>query len=165
MATMEVILATKIEGLGAEADLVTVKAGYGRNCLIPKGLAYEATNSNKRFITSLKAKRAEREAAEKAAAEEVAKKINALSLDLNLESGQDGKTFGAITNHNIQEALAAKGVEIDRRMIDIEKPIKQGGLHEVSVKLHTQVTAILKVNVKVEGAENAPAPAPEAAAE
>ena len=160
MATMEVILATKIEGLGAEADLVTVKAGYGRNCLIPKGLAYEATNSNKRFITSLKAKRAEREAAEKAAAEEVAKKINA--LDLNLESGQDGKTFGAITNHNIQEALAAKGVEIDRRMIDIEKPIKQGGLHEVSVKLHTQVTAILKVNVKVEGAENAPA---EAAAE
>lgn len=165
MATMEVILATKIEGLGAEADLVTVKAGYGRNCLIPQGLAYEATNSNKRFITSLKAKRAEREAAELTAAEEIAKKINALTLDLNLESGQGGKTFGAITNQDIHEVLVGKGIEIDRRMIDLEKPIKHGGMHEVPVKLHTHVTATIKVNVKIEGEEAVPAPATETISE
>ncbi len=153
MATMEVILATKIEGLGAEADLVTVKAGYGRNCLIPKGLAYEATSSNKRFIKALQAKRAEREAAELAQAQEIASKIEAVAIDLVLESGQGGKTFGAITNQNIHEALAAKGIEIERRMIDLEKPIKHGGSHEVSVKLHPQVTATLKVNITIEGGE------------
>ncbi len=76
MATMEVILATKIEGLGAEADLVTVKAGYGRNYLIPKGLAHEATASNRRFIANLQAARAKREAEELSAAQEVAAKIS-----------------------------------------------------------------------------------------
>ncbi len=81
MATMEVILATKIEGLGAEADLVTVKAGYGRNYLIPQGLAHEATASNRRFIANLQAARAKREAEELSAAQEVAAKINGLTVD------------------------------------------------------------------------------------
>ena len=97
MATMEVILATKIEGLGAEADLVTVKAGYGRNYLIPKGLAHEATASNRRFIANLQAARAKREAEELSAAQEVAAKISGLTVDLTLEVGQGGKAFGAIT--------------------------------------------------------------------
>ena len=95
MATMEVILATKIEGLGAEADLVTVKAGYGRNYLIPKGLAHEATASNRRFIANLQAARAKREAEELSAAQEVAAKISGLTVDLTLEVGQGGKAFGA----------------------------------------------------------------------
>lgn len=113
MATMEVILATKIEGLGAEADLVTVKAGYGRNYLIPKGLAHEATASNRRFIANLQAARAKREAEELSAAQEVAAKISGLTVDLTLEVGQGGKAFGAITNQNIHDALTAQGVEVD----------------------------------------------------
>lgn len=118
MATMEVILATKIEGLGAEADLVTVKAGYGRNYLIPKGLAHEATASNRRFIANLQAARAKREAEELSAAQEVAAKISGLTVDLTLEVGQGGKAFGAITNQNIHDALTAQGVEVDRRRLN-----------------------------------------------
>lgn len=147
---MQVILATKIEGLGAEADLVTVKAGYGRNYLIPQGLAHEATLSNKRFINKLQEARAKREAEELAAAEEFSKKISAITIDLTLKTGQDGKTFGAVTNKNIQEALAAKGVDIDRHMIDLDKPIKSSGIVNVPVKLHSQLTTTLKVSVKVE---------------
>lgn len=134
MATMEVILATKIEGLGAEADLVTVKAGYGRNYLIPQGLAHEATASNRRFIANLQAARAKREAEELSAAQEVAAKINGLTVDLVLEVGQGGKAFGAITNQNIHEALTAQGVEVDRRAIELEKPIKSEGEHAVVIQ-------------------------------
>ena len=141
MATMEVILATKIEGLGAEADLVTVKAGYGRNYLIPKGLAHEATASNRRFIANLQAARAKREAEELSAAQEVAAKISGLTVDLTLEVGQGGKAFGAITNQNIHDALTAQGVEVDRRAIELEKPIKSEGEHEVVIKVHPQVDA------------------------
>ena len=148
MATMEVILATKIEGLGAEADLVTVKAGYGRNYLIPKGLAHEATASNRRFIANLQAARAKREAEELSAAQEVAAKISGLTVDLTLEVGQGGKAFGTITNQNIHDALTAQGVEVDRRAIELEKPIKSEGEHEVGVKVHPQVEATLKVVVK-----------------
>ena len=147
MATMEVILATKIEGLGAEADLVTVKAGYGRNYLIPKGLAHEATAS-RRFIANLQAARAKREAEELSAAQEVAAKISGLTVDLTLEVGQGGKAFGAITNQNIHDALTAQGVEVDRRAIELEKPIKSEGEHEVVIKVHPQVEATLKVVVK-----------------
>lgn len=151
MATMQVILAKKIEGLGAEADLVTVKAGYGRNFLIPQGLAFEATSSNTRFTNNLKAARAKREAEEKAAAEQVAKQIAAITLDMALESGQDGKAFGAVTTQTIHEALSAKGIEIDRRSIELEKPIKSSGQHDVEIKLHHDVTATVKVVVKVAG--------------
>ncbi len=148
MATMEVILATKIEGLGAEADLVTVKAGYGRNYLIPQGLAHEATESNRRFIAKLQAARAKREAEELSAAQEVAGKIGALTVELVLEVGQGGKAFGAITNQNIHEALSAQGVEVERHSIDLEKPIKAEGEYDVVIKLHPQVEATLKVSVK-----------------
>ena len=148
MATMEVILATKIEGLGAEADLVTVKAGYGRNYLIPQGLAHEATASNRRFIANLQAARAKREAEELSAAQEVAAKINGLTVALVLEVGQAGKAFGAVTNQNIHEALTAQGVEVDRRAIELEKPIKSEGEHAVVIKVHPQVEASLKVVVK-----------------
>ena len=148
---MQVILAKKIEGLGAEADLVTVKAGYGRNFLIPQGLAFEATKSNTRFTNNLKAARAKREAEEKASAEEVSKKIAATTLKMALESGQDGKTFGAVTTQTIHEALSAKDIEIDRRSIQLEKPIKTSGEHQVEIKLHHDVTATVKIVVKVTG--------------
>ena len=148
---MKVILATKIEGLGCEADLVTVKGGYGRNYLIPQGLAFEATPANQRFINMLQKKRAEREAAELANFQEIAGKIAAITLELTLEAGEGGKVFGAITNQQITEALSAQGVEIDRHTIDLEKPLKKSGLYEIPAKLHPQVTATVKVNLTVKG--------------
>ena len=151
MAHMKVILATKIEGLGCEADLVTVKAGYGRNYLIPQGLAFEATPANQRFINMLQKKRAEREAAELANVQDIAGKIAAVTLDLTLEAGENGKVFGAITNQQIAESLAAQGIEIDRHSIDLEKPLKKSGTYEIPAKLHPQVVATVKVNLVVKG--------------
>lgn len=166
MANMKVILATKIEGLGCEADLVTVKAGYGRNYLVPQGLAFEATPANQRFISMLQKKRAEREAAELANFREIAAKIAAVTVNLTLEAGENGKVFGAITNQQITEGLSALGIEIDRRAIDLEKPLKKSGSYEIPAKLHPEVTATVKVAlvVKGEAKEEAPAPAAEAPA-
>ena len=150
---MEVILTKKIDGLGAEADLVTVRAGYGRNYLIPQGFAHEATKSNRRFVTALQTARAKREAEELSVAQAQAQAISALSLVLELESGQGGKAFGAITNQDIHDALSAKGVSVERHSIELEKPIKTAGKYDVSIKLHHDVAAIVSVTVKVNGAE------------
>ncbi len=151
MAHMNVILATKIEGLGCEADLVSVKAGYGRNYLIPQGLAYEATPANRRFINMLQKKRAEREAAELANFQEIAKKIAGVELQLTLESSEKGKVFGAITNQQIADALSARGIDIDRHCLDLEKPLRKAGDYEVPAKLHPQVTAIVKIHLETKG--------------
>ena len=161
---MKVILATKIEGLGCEADLVTVKAGYGRNFLIPQGLAFEATPANRRFINMLQKKRAEREAAELANFKEVAAKIAGIKLDLKLEAGEQGKAFGAITNQQIAEALAAQGVEIDRRALELDKPLRKSGDYDIVAKLHPEVSATVRVHLEVVG-EVAAAEAPVAKAE
>ena len=145
---MKLILTHDVAGLGQAGEVVEVKDGYGRNYLIPKGLAHEATASNRRFIANLQAARAKREAEELSAAQEVAAKISGLTVDLTLEVGQGGKAFGAITNQNIHDALTAQGVEVDRRAIELEKPIKSEGEHEVVIKVHPQVEATLKVVVK-----------------
>lgn len=152
MATMKVILATKIEGLGCEADLVTVKAGYGRNYLVPQGLALEATPANRRFISMLQKKRAEREAAELANFREVADKLATETVEITLEAGKGGKVFGAVTNQAVSEVLSSKGIEVNRHALEIEKPIKQAGTYEIVAKLHPEVTAVVKLNVKVNGA-------------
>ena len=165
MAHMNVILATKIEGLGCEADLVTVKAGYGRNYLIPQGLAFEATPANRRFINMLQKKRAEREAAELANFQEIAKKIASIDLQLTLEAGEKGKVFGAITNQQIADALAAQGVEIDRHCLDLEKPLRKSGSYEIAAKLHPQVTATVRVHLEITGEIETPAEPPSTAEE
>ncbi len=157
---MNVILATKIEGLGSEADLVTVKAGYGRNYLIPQGLALEATPANRRFINMLRKKRAEREAAELANFREIAQKIDAVKLELTLESGEKGRAFGAVTNRQIADALAAQGVQIDRRAIDLDKPLRKGGDYEIPAKLHPEVVATIRLHLVVTGEEPEQKPAP-----
>ncbi len=161
---MKVILATKIEGLGCEADLVTVKAGYGRNYLIPQGLAFEATPANKRFINMLQKKRAEREAAELANFKEVAARISGIKVELKLEAGEKGKVFGAVTNQQIAEALAAQGVEIDRRTLDLEKPLRKSGDYEIPAKLHPEVTATVHVHLEVIGEASAAPETPESSA-
>jgi large subunit ribosomal protein L9 len=165
MPISEVILTESIRGLGAEADIVKVKRGFARNYLLPTGKAYEVTPVTLRRINQLKTKRAEREAKERNEAEEIARRINKLTLNLTLETGATGKAFGSITVKDLEEALKKElpNVTIERHSVQLEKPIKETGLHEVPVRLHADVTAKLKVNVK-SLTEPAPAPAEAAAA-
>ncbi len=150
---VEVILKTKIEGLGSEADIVSVKPGYARNFLIPKDFAAPATLATKRQVEELKRKRAEREAGELNAAQEFAGKLGKLKLVFTLQAGEgQEKSFGSVTNQDIATKLKEAGHEIDRKKIDLPKPIKDTGEHEVPVKLHSDVQAILHVTV------NHPAP-------
>ncbi len=153
MATTEVILREKITNLGAEADVVTVKAGFARNFLIPQGKAFEANKASLKHLDALNEQRVKREADEAAAAQKTADKIKKLKLEFTLESGQGGKAFGSITSIDIHKELTAKGVEIDRNSIKLDSPIKTSGKQEVEVKLLADVVATLKLNVKVAGDE------------
>jgi large subunit ribosomal protein L9 len=154
MPTTEVILTAKIYNLGAEADIVKVKTGYARNFLIPTGKALEISPAALRRLNILKAKRAEREAQEMNESQELARKINKIKLDLELETGETGKAFGSITAADIAAKLkdALGGIEIDRHKIHLERPIKESGKHEIAIKLHHDVNATLEVNVTAKGA-------------
>ena len=155
MAFTEVILTANIPKLGAEADIVKVRRGFARNFLYPQGKALEITAGSLRQINHLKAKRAEREAREVTAAEEIASKINKLSISFTLDAGATGKAFGSVTAKDIHDRIAAdlKLEDLPKHAVVLEKAIKESGDHTVAVKLHADVTANLKIEVKV----NAPA--------
>lgn len=155
MPSTEVILVENIPGLGAEADIVKVKAGYARNFLVPSGKAHEITPSSLKQMNRLKAKRAEREARELNESEEISRKINKIKLTLLLETGGTGKAFGSITANDIAEKLKAEsGFEIDRHKIQLERPIKDTGEHEIEIKLHPDVTTKLQILVKSKNDES-----------
>ncbi len=147
MANAQVILKEKIEGLGLEADVVKVRAGYARNFLIPQGKAYEASRANLRHVEALKVSRARREAVELAAAQELATRISKLKPKFTLSTGQGGKAFGSVTNMDIHKELEAAGISVDRHAIELEKPVKKSGKTEVIVRIHPQVTATLTISV------------------
>lgn len=148
MAQTEVILREKINNLGAEADLVKVKAGFARNFLIPSGKAYEATRGNLRQIENLQAARAKRETEELNEAQELASKISRIKAKFTLDVGKKGKAFGSVTTIDIHKALEEKGISIDRTAIQLNKPIKSTGNTNVEVKLHADVTTSLTVVVE-----------------
>ena len=166
MPTTDVILTEKIASLGAEADVVKVKRGYARNFLIPQGKALEVTPATLRRLNQLKSKRAEREAKELNEAEELSRRINKLKITLTLETGETGKAFGSVTAKDIADKLKSElGVEIDRHRIELERPIKDTGAHEIAIKLHSEVTATLNVTVKSSSEEAAAAAPAQAEAE
>ena len=159
MAVSEIILKENVPGLGAEADIVSVRRGYARNFLIPTGKAYEVTASNLKRLNLLKAKRAEREANELNEAEELARKLSKLKLEFVLETGETGKAFGSVTAKDIEDKLQSDfGITVDRHKIELDRPIKESGERQVSIKLHHQVAATLKVEIK---SSAPPAPAPQ----
>jgi len=147
MATVEVILKQKIEGLGAEADVVKVKRGFARNFLLPQNQAYEATKANLRHVARLQEVRTKREADELAEAENIAAKLKKLRLSITLSLGQGGKAFGSVTNMDIHKELEAAGIQIDRHSIQLDKPIKKSGKTEVEIRLNPHVTATLTITV------------------
>ncbi len=150
MANSEVILTENIGSLGAEADIVSVRRGYARNFLIPRGKALEVTPSSLRKINNLKAKRAEREAHELASAEETAGKISKLKLSFELETGESGKAFGSITVKDITDKILSElpSLVLPKHAIFLEKSIKEMGNHKVNVKLHPDVAAQVVISVK-----------------
>lgn len=144
---IEVILREDIKTLGRAGEMVRVKPGYARNYLLPKGLAYEATEGNKKRVAAETRVRAARNQAERAEAERVAATLNDVVLTLTGKAGEEGKLFGSITSQDIADALAQQGQAVERRRIELEHPIKTTGTHSVTVRLHPEVHAQLRVSV------------------
>ncbi|MDD4933103.1 MAG: 50S ribosomal protein L9 [Methylacidiphilaceae bacterium] len=146
---VEVLLHTRIDGLGAEGDLVKVKRGYARNFLLPKRMATVATMATKHHIELLRKRRAEREAAEFQAAQELASRLQKLKLLFTLASGSEEqeKVFGAVTAQHVADRLKEEGVEIDRKKIRVDRPLKELRTYSLSVDLHPDVTAQLHVEL------------------
>ena len=147
---MQVILRDRIENLGDAGDMVDVKPGYGRNYLIPRGLAYEASPANVRRMEAERAAQGRKEAETLGEARQQASKLEGVSLTFNARAGQEGKLFGSITNGDIADKLAEQGIQIDRRQIELDEPIKSLGVHNVPVRLHSQVRPEIKVWVIAE---------------
>jgi large subunit ribosomal protein L9 len=144
---IEVILREDIRTLGRAGEMVRVKPGYARNYLLPQGLAYEATEGNKKRIAAESRVRDVRNQAERTEAERLASTLSGVSLTLSGKAGEEGKLFGSITSQDIADALARQGHTIDRRRIELEHPIKAIGEHAVTVRLHPEVNAELRVSV------------------
>ena len=147
---MKVILREDVYNLGKGGELVEVKPGYGRNYLIPRGLAVLANPKNIREVEHQKAVAAAKAAKLKASAEAVAKRLADTPVAFQRKVGEQDKLYGSVTAMDIAEALASRGVQIDRRAIDLAEPLKTLGDFEVGVKLHSEVVG--KVKVKVEAA-------------
>ena len=145
---MKVILADDVRGLGHRGDTVTVKPGYARNCLFPQGLAFEATDANMRKLTEQKKSYDEKMLHEKAGAQAVAKQIDGMTVVISKKAGEGDVLYGSVTPSEIADALAEKGIEVDRRRIELAEPIKRLGEHRVHVRLHRDVSTELIVDVQ-----------------
>src|SRR6202048_3574751 len=150
---MEVILKEDVGKLGSRGDVVKVAEGYGRNFLLPRKLAIEATTGNKAVIEQMKSASLRRSAKEKTQAEELAKQFDGVALSFQRRSGEHDQLFGSVTSGDIADALAKKGFDLDRRKIQIHEPLKTVGEFTVPVKLHKDVTTHLKVVIEKEATE------------
>jgi large subunit ribosomal protein L9 len=150
---MEVILKEDVNKLGQRGDVVKVADGYGRNFLLPKKLAMEATAANKVVIEQMKQAAVRHSAREKAEAELLVKQLNEVELVFERKVGENDHLFGSVTSAEIAHQLEQKGFTIDRRKLQLEEPLRQLGEFHVPVKLHREVTAHVKVTVKAEDAE------------
>ena len=146
----DVILREDVKSLGKAGELVRVKPGYARNFLLPRGLAFEATEGNKKRIAAETRARGARDQAERTEAERFAATLGAVELTLKGKAGEEGKLFGSITAQDIADALAAQGHQVDKRRIELEHPIKTVGHHTVAVRLHSEVHAEVRVSVVAE---------------
>ena len=144
---MRVILKTEVDQLGDAGDIVDVAPGYGRNFLIPRGMAIAATSGSvkqaehqQRVAEAIRRKK-------RSKAEALAEKLANVAISIRRETGDDERLFGSVTNRDIVEALAAEGIEVDRRQVRLEEPIKSIGLFSVPVRIHSEVDASLRVYV------------------
>ena len=160
---MEVILKEDVANLGLRGEVVKVAEGFGRNYLLPRKLAMQATAANKAVIQQMKAAAERRSATEKVHAEELATKLDPVVLSFTRKSGEGGHLFGSVTSSDIAAELAAQGFEVDRRKIQLGDPIKSLGDFKVAIRLHREVTARVTVKVLGDAAEEPEAAEPVAA--
>jgi large subunit ribosomal protein L9 len=147
---MEVILREDIKSLGKAGALVRVKPGYARNFLLPQGLAYEATDGNKKRIEAESKARLARATQDRDAALASAALLGAVAVTITAKAGEGDRLFGSITAQDIADQLAQAGHPVDKRKIDLTHPIKQLGEHLVPVRLHPEVQAAVRVTVVAE---------------
>ena len=150
---MEVILKEDVPKLGHRGDVIKVAEGYGRNYLLPRKLAVEATQANKAVIEQMKQSAIRRSAVEKSDSEALAKQLEGVTLLFQRKAGEKDHLFGSVTSSDIAEALEHKGFNIDRRKIQLNEPLKSLGEFEVPIRLHRDVTSQLKVTVEKEAVE------------
>ena len=156
MAQVRLILKDEVYGLGEAGDLVSVKPGYARNFLLPKGKAELATEGRVKEFEHLKAIIAEKLVKEMKDVEAVKARIEGLELEFEAQAGEGGRLFGSITAANIAEQIREKGIDIDRRKIQLASPIKSLGEHEVTFKVRGDVHATVKLTVTAAAAVAAP---------
>ena len=147
MSQVKLILRDGVPGLGEAGDLVEVKPGFARNFLIPQGKAMFASEAKIKELEHHQRVVAEKVAKELTELTAVKAKAESLSLEVKARVGEEGKLFGSVTSAQIHELLAAEGIEVDRRRIELKDPIKEAGEHTVPVKLHRDLVAQVKVNV------------------
>ena len=144
---MKVILLQDVRGTGKAGDLANVSDGYARNMLIPRGLAVEATPQNIKQLEKKKEAQKKQFEEEKAAALELKKKLEGVTVEVKTKAGKDGKVFGSVTSKDIADALKEMGFDIDKKKIQLDSPIKATGTTDVNVKLFTEIAGKVKVNV------------------
>ena len=143
---MDIILLERVEKLGGIGDVVTVKDGYARNFLLPRGVAYEATPGNKKRIAQEKERLEAAENARRDAAQVIANRLAEVSLTFSAKVGEEGKLFGSVTATDIAQQLEQQGfAEVEKRMIDLHEPIKALGVYKVAIRLHADVKPEIKV--------------------
>ena len=152
MAHMDVLLCEDVEKLGQRGQVVRVRAGFGRNYLLPQKLALNATTGNKKMIEEQKRVLAKREGRERKVAQGESDTLSGIELRFDRKVGEHGILFGSVTVLDIVEALKEQGHTVERRKIALKEPIKEVGDYEVMIKLHREVTPIIKVQVRKEGA-------------
>lgn len=142
---MEVILRHAIDKLGYPGDIVSVSPGYARNCLIPRGFAYEATEGNRKRIALEKSRLEAAENERKASAQSIADKLAEVSVTFAARVGDEGKLFGSVTAGDIASQLEVQGFKIEKRQIELSEPIKTLGVYRVAIRLHADVHPEIKV--------------------
>lgn len=147
---MKVILKADVKGLGNEGELVNAKTGYARNFLFPNDLAVEATKENKKAWQEELQRRKEKFEASKAEAEDLKSRLENVAIIVKKKSGADGKLFGSVTSNDISDALADKGIEIDKKKIELNENLKESGNYTIGVRVFPEMVANLKIEVKPE---------------
>ena len=147
---MEIILKENVINLGYKDDIITVKDGYGRNFLIPTGKAILATSSAKKVLAENLKQRAHKLAQLKVQAEELAAKLEGLTLTLGVKASSTGKIFGSVTTIQIAEALEKQGIVVDKRIIAIKDAMEEVGTYKVSLKLHKEISSEITLEVVAE---------------
>ena len=145
---MKVILRSDVANVGRKGDVLDVSDGFARNYLVPKGLAMRATDGAIAQAAAMRRARDLKDARDREGAEEIARKLTPTVIRISARSGPEGRLFGSVTAADLAEAVTAQtGVELDRRRVHLEEPIKSVGNHEVAVRLHTEVEVRLQVEV------------------